>query len=129
MPFQDPDFEHFTEFRGRKVTWKRPSDLTETPKFIDFDNLELENVKTFPEVVLEYGQATANSNIYKRNKRDKVDQAPDAVLQYLQPIEKKSMPSNIQSGLSKFAFFRGKKSQNIVVEDSWVCSPIQDVWN
>ena len=46
MSFQDPDFEHFSEFRGRKITWKRPRDLVDTPKFIDFENLELENVKT-----------------------------------------------------------------------------------
>ena len=83
------------------------------------DKAELENMRTSPEVVLEYGQAPANSNIYKRNKRDND----------LQSMEKKSMPLNMQSTLSKFAFFRGKKSQNIVVEDNWICSPIQDVWN
>ena len=93
------------------------------------DKVEIENMGTSPEVVLEYGQAPANSNIYKRNKRDNDDQEPDAELQYLQPIEKKSMPSHMQSRLSKFALFRGKKSQNIVVEDNWICSPIEDVWN
>ena len=93
------------------------------------DKVEIENMGTSPEVVLEYGQAPTNSNIYKRNKRESGDQEPEAELQYLQPIENKSMPSNMQSRLSKFAFFRGKKSQNIVVEDNWICSPIQDVWN
>ena len=93
------------------------------------DKEELGNIRSSPEVVLEYGQAPANSNIYKRNKRDNDDQEPDAELQYLQPIEKKSMPSHMQSRLSKFALFRGKKSQNLVVEDSWICSPIEDVWN
>ena len=93
------------------------------------DKVELENMGTSAEVVLEYGQAPANSNIYKRNKRNKVDQELNADLQYLQPIEKKSMPSHMQSRLSKFALFRGKKSQNIVVEENWICSPIEDVWN
>ena len=93
------------------------------------DKEELENIRSSPEVVLEYGQAPTNSNIYKRNKRDNDNQEPEAELQYLQPIENKSMPSNMQSRLSMFAFFRGKKSQNIVVEDNWICSPIQDVWN
>jgi hypothetical protein len=92
------------------------------------DKTKLENMGTSPEVVLEYGQAPANSNIYKRNKRENEDQESHAELQYLQPIEKKSMPSKMKSRLSMFAFFRGKKSQNIVVEDSWICSPIQDVW-
>ena len=93
------------------------------------DKVEIKIMGTSPEVVLEYGQAPANSNIYKRNKRDNDDQEPDAELQYLRHIEKKSVPSHMQSRLSKFALFRGKKSQNIVVEDSWICSPIEDVWN
>ena len=61
----------------------------------DVDKEELENMRTSPEVVLEYGQAPDYSKIYKRNKLDNDNQ---------EPIENKSMSSNMPSRLSEFAF-------------------------